>query len=384
MGGGMIPRYYIINLDIINYLKLYKPNLIMNRLFPFYLLVILILSGCTSPENTNKLKFSISYSEGLSETALDGRLLLMISNNDEAEPRFQIRDDGKTQLIYGIDVENMKSGDEVLIDGSVFGFPIHSLNDIPAREYYVQALLHTYETFNLSTGHTVKLPNDNGEGQHWNRSPGNILSTPIKLSIDPSQNITLVIVMDQKIPPIEEPEDTKYIRHVKMQSDLLTKFWGRPMYLGAHILVPEGFDEHLEAKYPLIINHGHFPANFGGFRTEFADPNLEPDYSERFSLAGYNRIQQEEAYNFYRTWTSDNFPRFLIIKIQHQNPYYDDSYAVNSANIGYWPLWRCDHLRACSLYRGTISRYWRRVVKIFIWWINRRLGGIGSTGFLSG
>jgi len=220
MGGGMIPRYYIINLDIINYLKLYKPNLIMNRLFPFYLLAILILSGCNSPENSNKLKFSISYSEGLSETALDGRLLLMISNNDEAEPRFQIRDDGKTQLIYGVDVEDMGTEDEVVIDGEVFGFPIHSLNDIPAGEYYVQALLHTYETFTLSTGYTVKLPKDNGEGQHWNRSPGNLLSTPIKLSIDPSQNNTLKIVMDQKIPPIVEPEDTKYIRHVKMQSDL--------------------------------------------------------------------------------------------------------------------------------------------------------------------
>ena len=101
MGGGMIPGYYIINLDIINHLKLYKLNLIMNRLFPFYVLAILLLSGCSSPESSNKLKFSISYSEGLNETALNGRLLLMISNNDEREPRFQIRDDGKTQLIYG-------------------------------------------------------------------------------------------------------------------------------------------------------------------------------------------------------------------------------------------------------------------------------------------
>ncbi len=306
----------------------------MNRLFHCYLLAILLLSGCTSPENSNKLKFSISYSEGLSETALDGRLLLMISNNHEAEPRFQIRDDGKTQLIFGLDVESMNSGDEVLIDGSIFGFPIQSINDIPAGEYYVQALLHTYETFNLSTGHTVKLPNDNGEGQHWNRSPGNLLSSPAKLNIDPSSNNTIKLVMDQIIPPLEEPEDTKYIRHVKMQSDLLTKFWGRPMYLGAHILLPEGFDEHPEARYPLIINHGHFPSDFGGFRKEPPDPNLEPNYSERFKLEGYNRIQQEEAYNFYNTWTSRDFPRFLIIKIQHQNPYYDDSYAVNSANIG--------------------------------------------------
>ena len=33
-------------------------------------------------------------------------------------------------------------------------------------------------------------------------------------------------------------------------------------------------------------------------------------------------------------WISKEFPRFVIIEIQHANPFYDDSYAVNSANVG--------------------------------------------------
>jgi enterochelin esterase-like enzyme len=33
-------------------------------------------------------------------------------------------------------------------------------------------------------------------------------------------------------------------------------------------------------------------------------------------------------------WISKEFPRFVIIEIQHANPFYDDSYAVNSANLG--------------------------------------------------
>jgi hypothetical protein len=107
------------------------------------------------------------------------------------------------------------------------------------------------------------------------------------------------------------------------------------MYLGAHVLVPEGFNDHPEARYPLMIFHGHFPTDFGGFRTEPPDPNLDTtDYSARFGIYGYNKIQQQEAYNSYKQWTSRNFPRFLAIEIQHANPYYDDSYAVNSANLG--------------------------------------------------
>ncbi len=107
------------------------------------------------------------------------------------------------------------------------------------------------------------------------------------------------------------------------------------MYLGAHMLVPEGFDDASRGAFSADRSFtDHFPDDFDGFRTEPPDPNLKPDYSERFHLAGYNRIQQEEAYKFYQQWISPSFPRYLVVEIQHANPYYDDSYAVNSANLG--------------------------------------------------
>ena len=96
---------------------------------------------------------------------------------------------------------------------------------------------------------------------------------------------------------------------MRIESKLLTEFWGRPMHLGAHVLVPEGFDEHLEARYPLMVFHGHFPYTFGGFREEPPDPDLESEYSARFDLEGYNRIVQEQAHQFYKEWTRPDFPR---------------------------------------------------------------------------
>src|SRR5690606_40451294 len=94
------------------------------------------------------------------------------------------------------------------------------------------------------------------------------------------------------------------------------------------------FRSHPEAKYPLMVFHGHFPSDFGGFRTTPPDENLKPEYSDRFGIDGYNIIEQQEAYNFYKRWNEPDFPRFLIIEIQHPTPYYDDSYAVNSASQG--------------------------------------------------
>jgi hypothetical protein len=175
---------------------------------------------------------------------------------------------------------------------------------------------------------------DRGEGQQWNRAPGNLFSTPKRIVIDPSRDETIRLSLDSIIPPIPDPPETKYIKHIRIQSDRLTKFWGRPMFLGAHVLLPEGFDAHPNARFPLVIFHGHFPTTFDGFREDPADPDLKCEYSERFHLDCYNRIEQQFAHQFYKDWTGAAFPRFLIVEIQHANPYYDDSYAVNSENVG--------------------------------------------------
>ena len=278
--------------------------------------------------------FAITFGEEVEAEALDGRVLLLITAEEDPEPRFQIRAEVSTGLVYGVDVDGLEPGQTAVIDASVFGYPIRSLADIPPGEYWVQALLHRYETFHLASGHTVKLPMDRGEGQHWNRAPGNLNSTPRRIRIDPAKTERIEIQLDQVIPPIPDPPETSYIKHVRFRSELLSEFWGRPMHLGAHVLLPEGFDEHPEARYPLIVFHGHFPSDFGGFRVEPPDPELECTFSERFQLECYNRIVQQEAHDFYRTWTGSDFPRFIIIQVQHANPYYDDSYAVNSANLG--------------------------------------------------
>ncbi|MDT0540490.1 alpha/beta hydrolase-fold protein [Croceitalea sp. P059] len=276
----------------------------------------------------------VSFTNSVSETSLDGRLLLMFSTNDEKEPRFQINSGLNAQIVFGMDVEGMKPGDEFEFTNMIFGFPYKSLLDIPKGEYYVQALLHTYETFDLATGHTVKLPMDNGEGQQWNRSPGNLYSEPFKVSIGDNGIQNLKVSMDKVIPPIEEVKDTEWIKHIKIKSEKLSEFWGRDMYLGAHILLPKGFKEHPEAEYPLMVFQGHFPSDFGGFRTTPPNPDTKPEYSARFDVEGYNIVQQQEAYDFYTRWNEPDFPRFLIIEIQHPTPYYDDSYAVNSASQG--------------------------------------------------
>ena len=297
-------------------------------------LAITVALAGTTVADTESVQFAVTYDAGLAEEAQDGRLLLMLATRDEDEPRFLINNDADTQLIFGRNVKNWKGGTAVTVDKTAIGFPLADLSKVPAGTYFVQALLNRYKDYRLGNGKVVSLPPDRGEGQQWNRKPGNFYSKPVKIEVGESGVSEFNVHIDQVIPEIELPPDTEFVKHIRMRSKLLSDFWGEDVYLGAHVLLPAGFDKYPDARYPLMIFHGHFPADFGGFRTEPPDPDLEPEFSERFKVEGYNRIQQQEAYDFYQQWISPDFPRFIVIEIQHPTPYYDDSYAVNSASQG--------------------------------------------------
>lgn len=299
------------------------------------LVLMLSVSAC-EPAKTpvpESAAFSLSVSATAATEPLDGRLLLLLSKDDSSEPRFQVRPGIDAVQMFGMNVDGLAPGESVIVDESVFGYPYDSLTDLPPGEYFVQAVLHKYDTFTLSNGKTVKLPMDQGEGQQWESSPGNIYSEPRMINVAAALSPES-IVLDQVIEAIVPPEDTEFVKHIRIRSDMLSEFWGRDMYLGAHVLLPAGFDEHPEARYPLAVFHGHFPADFAGFRTEPPDADLECVRNERDNVNCYNRIRQQEAYDFYRQWVGPDMPRMLIIQVQHANPYYDDSYAVNSASMG--------------------------------------------------
>ena len=307
----------------------------LNRFFQTYsavLCLFIVLIGCNTKEASI---FEITYDSKLGLEGYNGRLLLIITKDSIKEPRFQINDSNDTGIIIGKNVQQWKPNQKESFNSSVKAYPIEELDQLKSGTYFVQALLHKYDTFNLSNGHTVQLPMDQGEGQHWNTSPKNIYSKPIKIEYNKHNKSPIEIIITEEIPPIQPIKDSKYIKHVKIKSELLSEFWGTPMYLQANVLVPQGFKKESKTRYPLMVFHGHFPKTIGGFRTNPPTASEKDTiFSSRFGITGYKYIQEKEAYDFYKNWVSDDFPRFLVIEIQHQNPYYDDSYAVNSANIG--------------------------------------------------
>ena len=250
-------------------------------------------------------RFEVSFPSTLDSGPLDGRVLLVVARSDKPEPRFQVGPGLRSQPLFGVDVDGLRPGQPATIDETTRGWPLESIREIPPGNYIVQAVLSVYTTFTRADGHTIKAHMDQWEGQRWNMSPGNLISEPQKVHIDPASSAPVRVALTRRLPPINPPEDTKQVKHVKFRSDILSRWWGCDIFLGAIVILPEGFDEHPDARYPAAYNHGHF-----------------------------QRTARAEAYRPRREGASGTSGHFLVVIMQHPTPFYDDSYAVNSANNG--------------------------------------------------
>ncbi|HTK29310.1 MAG TPA: alpha/beta hydrolase-fold protein [Vicinamibacterales bacterium] len=271
------------------------------------------------------IRFRVTMPKAMRSAPADGRLIILLSRDPAREPRLQIAQNVNTQQLFGVNVDGVPpGGSATLAAPDAVGYPIESLAGIPAGEYTVQALLNVYDTFHRKDGKAIKAAMDRWEGQKWNTKPGNLYSVPRRMWVDPEHGGTIDLSLDKQIPELPYPKDTKYVKYVRIESKLLSEFWGRKWELGAFVLLPDGFDEHPEAHYPLVVNPAHFPTGINAFSTMLPDPTARA--SERTAAEG--------AYNFYKDWTSGKVPRMLVMAIQHPTPYYDDSYGVNSVNNG--------------------------------------------------
>jgi hypothetical protein len=271
--------------------------------------VMAVLAGATgalAETGAEPLRFEISFAATARSEPVTGRVLVMITRNGDREPRLQL-DQVDGIPFFGLDVERLAPGAVAVIDAETPGYPVDGLRDIPPGEYFVQAFVNVYSEFRRADGHVVWMHDDQWEGQTWEVSPGNLHSRPQRLRLDRDAGYTIRLVADQVIPPVEIPPDTGDVKRFRFESTLLTKFWGRPIYLGATVLLPRDYDRET-ISYPVLYMQGHF------------------------ALAAPFRLR--EGTDFYKSWMADDFPRMIVVTFQHPNPYYDDSYAVNSVNVG--------------------------------------------------
>ena len=252
-------------------------------------------------------RFEITFTRAARAESVTGRVYVAISRTNSPTPIAQTSPTGVPLFSRPIDAQ--APDQPAVIGPDDLGHPVKSLRDLPAGEYWVQPFVNVYTKFARADGKTVWLHMDQWEGQDWKRSPGNLFGDPVRIQFDPASSTPIRLTADKVISPVQVPADTEYVKRIKIQSQILTKWWGQPMFLGAVVLLPKDYGVHPAVKYPVVYSQGHFSLSApGGFEG------------------------RDAAFRDY--WLADGTPRAIYVTLQHPSPYYDDSYGVNSANNG--------------------------------------------------
>jgi hypothetical protein len=256
-----------------------------------------------------------------------GRLIVFIARDSVPEPRLRLSLTGPAA--FGLDLTQLAPNHPVAVTDSADGYPT-ALSGLPAGDYYAQAMVNVYEQVHRADGHVIWVHMNDGRVEFFNTAAGNLYGPVQRVHIGGGGAIHLAI--DHVIPPTPRPADTEWLKHVRVQSERLTRFWGHPVFINATVLLPKGYAEHPTTYYPSVYALGHGSEPFG----------FTPDSTDK--LTGATEVRRgatigtvsglESGYDFYKSWTSDAFPRVIAITLEQQTPYFPDSYSVNSANNG--------------------------------------------------
>lgn len=279
------------------------------------------LLGQDRPAGASGIEFQVTFPTNVHPEPITGHIMVLIARQPSPEPRLRAGVNGSA--ILGVDVDRLLSGKAAKLDRRTTSYPFSSIDDISEGDYYVQALISVYSECYRSDGHTVWVPWGISYDYAAQNLPGNLYSDVQKVHLNGSSRSVVPLEANHVIQPEPPAPDTDWIKHVTIESKLLTKFWGRSSSMGATVLLPAGYDTHPNVYYPVIYLHGHDVPFF--FSTDPASQQRQA----RFKAWGL-----QTGYEFYQSWKSEGFPRFIAITFHQSTPYFVDSYSVNSANNG--------------------------------------------------
>jgi len=191
-----------------------------------------------------------------------------------------------------LDLTGFGPGGAAVLGQSAFAFPLTNLTALPAGDYFAQAV------FDCDTD--LRSPN----------APGNLHSTPQRLRFEPARGGSYKLELTRQVPPDQAPPDTELVKFVKIRSDCLSRFHGRPIFLRAAVVLPRDYAREASRRYPLWVRIGGLNARCTGVLSQLAKKG-----------------------EFRDAWLGEDTPRLILLQLDGAGPN-GDPYYVNSANNG--------------------------------------------------
>jgi hypothetical protein len=203
---------------------------------------------------------------------VSGRLLLFAM--DAAAAKAQVKQGAVTEIdanpfhpeqvsIAAENIDRLTPGETVDIDADHMAYPA-GWSKLPPGDYLVQAVLDVGHDYN-----------------YLGRTAGDIVSGVVTVHV-PDSNIP-TLTLDQTVPsqdPWQLPDSVpaplrqaaldarQHSQLIDFVSPSLSAFWGRPIHMLGHVLLPPGYDPSSNQRYPTV----YFTHGFGGNNDRLVRP----------------------------------------------------------------------------------------------------------------
>jgi enterochelin esterase-like enzyme len=289
------------------------------------------------------LNVHISVAEGILNGSTNGHVQLMFAPVG-SDPLDDTDVTSSPNYFFGQNVYDLSTKRSVTLSGGsgdnidfgVYGFPNVSVEDVEPGNYSVQAFLNVYETVTRADGSRVRLHFPCGDGAPGVGGYGTPITSIVNVTVT-GDTQTIKLVFNNVTAPEEftgkeiggcqqgNYEDTEYLKYVKIRSDVLSAWWGRDVYVGANVLLPYGYNaNNTKKRYPVVYAQGHWPGDRGAFNYPTYLGGAFASAWDNGTIPATNETSARET------------PKMILVTFRHENALYDDSYAVNTANLGPW------------------------------------------------
>src|SRR2546430_2047277 len=137
------------------------------------LIALITIVAASSSAAAQSQRFEVSFTRGTHAGPVTGRLIVVVAKRGEPEPRLTVSPSGPA--LFAIDLDQLPPDQPAILDDKAVGFPTR-LAELPAGDYFVQAIINVYEQVHRADGHTIWVHMNDGRVEFFNGAAGNIYS----------------------------------------------------------------------------------------------------------------------------------------------------------------------------------------------------------------
>lgn len=192
--------------------------------------------------------FRLVLDEAVQTSPYSGRVYVALSRSADREPRLGMSSWFNPPPLFAQDVEGLAPGEATVLGAGALHHPT-PLADLEPGTYWAQAVARR----------SLDSPRP-GAG------PGDLYSDVVSFEVSDTEGPLLELTLDQVV--AEQPfQESARVKLFEIESELLSSFHGRPVRMRAGVVLPDGWAEDPERRYPIVYRiPGFGGTHFGATR----------------------------------------------------------------------------------------------------------------------